>query len=114
MFLAKYLTMNFIKQIERLKKMHELISIERTGTPDVFAEKMHLSRSQLYNELDFMKQLDAPIKYCKKKTSFYYTAPFEIELRYSLKTIVDEEEKEIFGGFDFRPILLDGTLITLQ
>ena len=93
--------------------MHELIRSEKTGTPNDFAQMLHLSRSQLYNKLGFMKELDAPIKYCKKTGSFYYDQPFELVLQYSLTTIVDDETKEIFGGFYFRPILLDGTLITL-
>ncbi len=106
--------MNFIKQIERIKKIHQLISDEKTGTPAFFASKMHICRSQLYNELVYLKNLGAPIKYCKKKESFYYAVPFELELRCSLKIIVDDEETEIFGGFSFRPILLDGTLFNLQ
>lgn len=105
--------MNFVKQIERVKKMHKLISSEKTGAPAVFAKKLSLSRSQLYNELEIIKELDAPIKYCKKRESFYYETHFELILHYSLKTIKDDESKEIFGGTNFRPILLDGTLISL-
>jgi len=105
--------MNFIKQIERIKRMHILISSEKTGTPFVFAKKLSLSRSQLYNELEMIKELDAPVKYCKKRESFYYESSFELILNFSLKTIKDDESKEIFGGSYFRPILLDGTLISL-
>ena len=105
--------MNFIKQIDRIKKIHFLICTEKTGNPDVFAKTLHLSRSQLYNFLDLIKSFDAPIKYCKKKQSFYYGEPFDLELKYSLKTIVDDETREIFGGLYFRPILLDGSIITL-
>ena len=105
--------MNFIKQMERIKKTHLLIRTEKTGSPDVFAKKLQLSRSQLYNVLELMKSFDASIKYCKKKESFYYSEPFDLELKYSLKTIVGDETKEIYGGFDFRPILLDGTMFTL-
>lgn len=105
--------MNFIKQIERIKRIHKLISSEKTGTPSVFAKKLSLSRSQLYNELDMIKELDAPLKYCKKRESFYYETSFELILNFSLKTIKDDELKEIFGGSNFRPILLDGTLISL-
>ncbi|SNR24508.1 hypothetical protein [Flavobacterium sp. ov086] len=105
--------MNFIKQIERIKRIHKLISSEKTGTPSVFAKKLLLSRSQLYNELDIMKDLDAPLKYCKKRESFYYASSFELILNYSLKIIVDDESREIFGGSNFRPILLDRTLISL-
>lgn len=63
--------------------------------PCVFAEKMHLSRSQLYNVLDVVKNFDAPLKYCRKKESFYYEFPFDLELNYSLKIILDEEIREI-------------------
>jgi hypothetical protein len=105
--------MNFVKQIERIKRMHKLISSEKTGTPVVFARKLSLSRSQLYNELEIIKELDAPLKYCKKRESFYYETSFELILNFSLKIIKDEESKEIFGGTNFRPILLDGTLISL-
>ena len=105
--------MNFIKQIERIKKMHLLISTEKTGSPNDFAKQLHLSRSQMYNMLNKLKELDATIKYCKKKQSFYYDKPFELVLKYSLKTIVDEETREIFGGCNFRPILLDGSILNL-
>jgi len=63
--------------------------------------------------LDVLKELDATIKYCKKKESFYYDKPFELVLKYSLKTIVDEETREIFGGCHFRPILSDGSVLNL-
>lgn len=105
--------MKFIKQIERIKKMHLLIRTEKTGSPDAFAKKLQLSRRQLYNELEIIKNLDAAIKYCKKKESFYYCEPFDLELKYSLKTIIDDETKEIFGGFNFRASLLHGTMFTL-
>ncbi len=70
--IRQVLIMNFIKQIERIKKMHLLISTEKTGSPDAFARKLQLSRRQLYNELEIIKNLDATIKYSKKRESFYY------------------------------------------
>lgn len=95
--------MNFIKQIDRIKKMHKLISSEMTGAPEVFAKKLSVSRSQLYNELNLIREFDAPVKYCKKRGSFYYETHFELILNFSLKIINDEESREIFGGFGFRP-----------
>ncbi|MEP6932304.1 MAG: hypothetical protein ABI850_19940 [Flavobacterium sp.] len=93
--------------------MHKLIIAEKTGTPAVFAKKLCLSRSQLYNTIDIIKNLEAPIKYCKKRESFYYETSFDLELNYSVKTIINDEAKEIFGGFSFRPILLDGSIVSL-
>lgn len=45
--------MNFAKQIERIQKAHQLICSENTGKPEFFALKLGISRSQLYNDLDF-------------------------------------------------------------
>ena len=91
--------MNFIKQIDRIKKIHFLICNEKTGNPDFFAKTLLLSRRQLYNKLEIIKNLDAPLKYCKKKESYYYSEPFYLELKYSLKTIVGNETREVLGGF---------------
>lgn len=105
--------MNFIKQIEKIKKAHQLIQGEKTGNPDEFAKALRMSRSQIYNVIDILKDIDAPIKYSRKQQSFYYEKAFDLELLFTLKTITDQETKEIFGGFSYRPILLDGTLFSL-
>lgn len=105
--------MDFIKQIERINIIHKLISVEQTGTPLQFAKKLKLSKSQMYNVLDTFKDFNAPVKYCKKRESFYYSAPFILELKYSLKICSENEAKEIYGGFIFRPLLLDGTILNL-
>ena len=105
--------MNFIIQIERIKKMHALIQSEKTGNPVEFAQQMNLSRSHLYNLIEQIKEMDAHIKYCKKKECFYYEKPFDLIFTYSLKTIANEETKEIFGGFHLRPIILDVSLLSL-
>ena len=105
--------MNLQKHTERIKKIHKQIQIEKTGTPNEFAKKLNVSRSQLYNLIEMLKEYDATIKYSKKTNSFYYTKPFDLELKYSLTIILDEEKREIFGGFNFRPILLDGSILNL-
>lgn len=102
------------KQALRINKAHHLFLEEKTGNPSEFANKLNISRSQLYNLIGSLKEYDAPIKYCKKINSFYYLKPFFLVLKYSLKIILDEENKEIFGGNNFRPILLDGSMFTLQ
>lgn len=106
--------MNFVKQAQRINEAHQLISNEKTGTPEEFARKLKISRSQLYNLIDTLKEFDAPVKYSKKAQSFYYALPFELELKYSLKIILEENAKEIFGGINLRPVLLDRSSIYLQ
>ena len=93
--------MNFIKQMERIKKIHHLIRTEKTGNPGIFKRKLQLSRRQLYSELETIKNLDVPIKCGNKEEVFYYDDPLYLELKYALNAIVENETQEIFSGFNF-------------
>jgi len=66
--------MIIVKQLERLKRISKLITLRTTGEPKEFAEKMNLSRSQLYNDLQFLKDIGAPIVYCRKSKTFLYSS----------------------------------------
>ena len=50
--------MNFIKQIERIKMINQLIKLKNTGSPDKFALKLGISRKQLYNTIELLKDYD--------------------------------------------------------
>lgn len=95
--------MNFLDQIERLNKANTLIRSEKTGTPLEFAQKIKCSRSQLYIIIDYLKSHNAPIKYCKKRESFYYTNTFQFSVFIQLEILDEQELKNISGGFSFRP-----------
>ena len=106
--------MTILKQMQRINKANKLIETASTGCPEEFAERLGVSRRQLYNILEQFKDFGAPIKYDKKNETFFYANNFEIELKYSLKTISEEEEKIIFAGFSQSAILLHGTPFSLQ
>lgn len=95
--------MNFLDQIERLNKANTLIRSEKTGTPFEFAQKINCSRSQLYIIIDYLKSHNAPIKYCKKRESFYYTNTFQFSVFVQLEILDEQEYKKISGGCSFRP-----------
>jgi predicted DNA-binding transcriptional regulator YafY len=95
--------MNFLDQIERLNKANKLIRSEKTGTPSEFAQKINCSRSQLYIIIDYLKSHNAPIKYCKKRESFYYTNTFQFSVFVQLEILDEQEYKKISGGCAFRP-----------
>ena len=105
--------MTIFNQMSRINKVNKLIVQQSTGNPDDFAEQLGISRSQLYNIIDQFKDFGAPIRYDKKNETFFYANNFELELKYSLKTISNDDEKIIFAGFFQNPILLDGTLFSL-
>ena len=57
---------------ERLRRIHELIQQERTGTPDKFAERLHISRRQLYNILEECKDRGVFVRYNRVYQTFCY------------------------------------------
>ncbi|MFM7854478.1 MAG: hypothetical protein ACKO96_21785, partial [Flammeovirgaceae bacterium] len=64
--------MSLLKYIERAKRMDDLIRRKATGCADEFAKKLGISKSQLYEDLNDMKDLGAQIEYCSKRKSYFY------------------------------------------
>ncbi|MGW8122725.1 hypothetical protein ACV07N_08690 [Roseivirga echinicomitans] len=61
-----------LKQAERIQRIHELIRRKATGSPKELASRLGISERQLYNLLDLMKQLGAPIVYSITLCSYHY------------------------------------------
>ncbi len=64
--------MSSLKYIYRLRRMDDLIARRATGTPEAFAHRLGLCRSELMNCLSEMRQLGADICYCRTRQSYYY------------------------------------------
>ncbi|MFT4737125.1 MAG: putative DNA-binding transcriptional regulator YafY [Cyclobacteriaceae bacterium] len=90
--------MNFIHQIERLQRLNQLIKAANTGTPDEFAIQMHISRRQLYNYIEELKNMGLAIKYCKRQKTFYYADDCELALDFSFRVLRPEQKFQISGG----------------
>ena len=90
--------MKFIKQIEQYKKLDKLIEQASTGTPNELADRLQISRTQLYAVLETLKYLGAPIKYDRVVKSFYYAHSFKLRININVQTITPEERKTIYGG----------------
>ncbi|KAA6303548.1 MAG: hypothetical protein EZS26_000099 [Candidatus Ordinivivax streblomastigis] len=72
--------MLFSERINRLYNIHKWIQQGETGTPDEFAEYFHLSRRQLYNILDELKDYGADIRYSRTTHSYFYANEFDISI----------------------------------
>ncbi|MDR0834758.1 MAG: HTH domain-containing protein [Candidatus Symbiothrix sp.] len=66
--------------IKRLYDIHLCIKQENTGTPDEFAKKFHLSRRQLYNIIEELKDYGAVIEYSRIRQTFFYVNDFDITI----------------------------------
>ena len=83
--------MLILETIERLEYVHKLIQLKATGTPDEFAEKLHLRKRQLYNILDEFRRYGADIKYDRMTATFYYNNDFDITISIIVKNITNQE-----------------------
>lgn len=101
--------MNFIKQIERLQILNNLIKQECTGTPAELAVKMNISRSKLYEMLDTLKCWGLNVEYDRSRQTFHFVHEAELDIQFSLKVINDGESKKLFGGsYIFPSVLFSG------
>lgn len=64
--------MNLLKQIERLRQAHKLILNGQTGTPKEFAMRLHISERRLFDIIDDMRSMGAPIQYSRIQKTYYY------------------------------------------
>ena len=90
--------MNTLKQIEQLKKLHGMIKNQTTGSPKMVAKKMHVSERQLYNLLDQLRTMDAPLHFDRRANTYIYTDDFEFSVSISVEVIHNDHAVKIYGG----------------
>lgn len=93
--------MNNLKQLERLRKIHQLIKTERTGTPNELSRKLHISIRQTFIMLEQLKDLDAPVKYNRSSKNYYYEFDFDLSINISIQVMSHDKLKNIYAGKSF-------------
>jgi predicted DNA-binding transcriptional regulator YafY len=109
--------MTFTKTIERLQLLHELISQNKTGTPEQLANRLGVSRSYLYVMIDELRLLNLHISYSRKNKSFYYEKVVDVEFVLKIRTLNEDDLININAGscISFFPTsILDGTSLSLH
>jgi len=61
-----------IKHIDMIKRIDQLIRMQATGTPEMLADKLKISRAKLYRKIQLMRDLEAPIIYDIGLQSYIY------------------------------------------
>lgn len=91
--------MKFVEQIERLQYLDKLIRKKSTGSPCELADRLGISRSQLYNLIGYLNDIGMEIRFSRKKNSFYYDClDKNLEIQFSIKIISAERAHIIYGG----------------
>ncbi len=66
----------------RIETIDYLIRSRSTGSPNAFARRLGISERALYDTLDRMRFLGAPITYCKLNKTYYYTEKGGFDIRF--------------------------------
>ena len=82
-----------------LRKMVRLIEVKKTGTPSEFCQKLGISRSQLYIQIEELRSIDVDIQYDRKQCTFCYAGNKKIIVREPIVVISNEELVVTNGGF---------------
>jgi predicted DNA-binding transcriptional regulator YafY len=91
--------MMFIKHIERFEKIDKLIRTRRTGTPDEFADRVGISRRQLYNYLDELRSYGVEISYSRVYYSFQYSNNKKLRVYFDCEEIERSKVNQVAGGY---------------
>lgn len=85
--------------LEIITRICSLINKQQTGNPKELSEKLGISKRTTHRMLESLKDLGAPITWCKRKNSYICDENFSIEYKFQLKVLGEQEEKSILGGF---------------
>lgn len=58
--------------VQRLEYLDRLIRTKAGGTPTQLAAKLQISIRSLYYYINFLRNVGAPIKYCRISKRYYY------------------------------------------
>ena len=84
------------KQLLRIERLHCLIKRKATGTPSECAERLQISERQLYNTLELMKSMGAPVYY--DFTICAYCYEYEVNWQFGFFRCLQEKEMSKIQG----------------
>ena len=79
--------------LNRLESLDYLIRTRSTGTPSMLSSRLGISERTLYDYLETMRALGAPISYSKRNRSYFYTEQVEFCLKFRKKESKQTEPK---------------------
>ncbi|SHL81474.1 hypothetical protein [Chryseobacterium polytrichastri] len=90
--------MKLFEYIDRINLLHKLINEQRTGTPEILAKRLGISKIRCYQIIEELRLMEAPIAYSRQTGSYYYTAQFEIIAKLTIVSLSKAELVHTNGG----------------
>jgi hypothetical protein len=88
--------MSILRRLNQIERLDSLIRRKSTGSVSDIAMKLEVSERNVYHLLDLMKDLGAPIYFCRSTNSYCY----ESEVRFSFGFVSANELQSVKGGYD--------------
>lgn len=63
--------MTYLEYKKMLERVVELAERYATGTPEELAKKLNVPQRNIFRIMENIKRLNIPIKYCKKRKTYY-------------------------------------------
>lgn len=81
----------------RLEFLDHLIRSKSTGDPTLLSKRLGISKRTLFDFLGLMRDLGAPIAYCKDRKSYIYTksGKFPVRFQFDAAEEVQEEMSDV-------------------
>ena len=64
--------MTYKRYSDRIKRLKDLIDRECTGSPDMLANTLGISKRTLFNDLDMLRDDGLKIKYNRYQATYFY------------------------------------------
>jgi len=78
--------------------MVNLIASKKTGSPNEFAQRLGISRSNLYQLIDEFNDMGVEIEYNRTLLSFYFTEEKMVKVQIPVVIIDRDELRSVKGG----------------
>ncbi|OQP67614.1 helix-turn-helix domain-containing protein [Niastella populi] len=79
------------KTIQHIRQLDRLLRNKVTGKASDLAKELGVGRTTVFEYLKLMKELGAPIKYCKLRQTFYYEEEGRFIIQFS--TTIEENSE---------------------
>lgn len=94
-----------LQVFNRLEQIDYLIACKKTGKPKVLAKRVGISERTLFDFITLMKNLGAPISYCKQLKTYYYIDQGGFNVRFKRET--SQEKPQIHSDLELKGMVVE-------
>ena len=77
--------MRLFDVLNKMSLFNKLVQDRRTGPPSVFAKRLGVSRTTLYDIIDELNSYNVDVKYSRKLKTFYYNNSLSLDVSFKVK-----------------------------